>query len=263
MYSLNSNIMKKMSFILIAFMLLLPLIEAQNTTIHHYRKVAPDNMKEFLHRAETYWKVFAEKEIEKGNLLFFAVLVKVGGNEDIQHSPNVLIITSVKDIDNEIKWMEVKELFPDVPMEDIQVHSLSTRVSSIYLRDLDNHIQGSSVNPDTDFKYAKFNYFNSTDTWKHITFEAEVWKPMLKKAMDDGKATMKGWGHSLILAPETPTFQYGSVSYDLFSSIKDAYGDLFTDDVEMPEGIWDDYIANNPKPKATYLFKIITVVSAN
>jgi len=255
--------MKKFSIILIACMMSFQFVKAQETSVYHYKKVAQSDMKEFLNRANTYWSVFAENEVKKGNLTFWAVLVKAGGNEDIQNSPNVLIITSFKDIDEKIKWMGVKDLFPDVKMEDIETWSLSTNISRVYLRDLNNFVQGSSVEPDKDFNYVKINFYNSKNTQKHLKFEAENWKPMIKKAMDEGKTTMKGWGNSVVISPQSPTFTYGSVSYDLFSSMGDALGNFFSSDMEIPEGFWNEQIGNNPNPRNTQLYKIVKAVSAN
>lgn len=255
--------MKKISIILIACLMSFQFVKAQGVSVHHYKKVAPQDRKEYMNRINTYWSVFAENEVKKGNLTFWAVLVKVGGDEDIQNSPDVLIITSFKDIDKKIKWMGVQELFPDVDMEDMQTWSMSSSLSKVYLRDLNNHVQGTSVEADKDFNFVKFNFYNSTNTRKHLKFEEEVWKPMIKKAMDEGKTSMKGWGNSYVISPQSPTFTYGSVSYDLYSSMGDAYGSTFSSDIEIPDGFWDEQIENNPSPRNTQLYKIVKVVSAN
>lgn len=255
--------MKKVSIILIACMMSFQFVKAQEISIYQYRKVAQEDMEEYLRRETTYWSVFAENEVKKGNLTFWAVFVKVGGDEDIQNAPNVLIINSYKDIDENVNWMGIKDLFPDVKMEDMQTRPLSTDISRVVVKDLDNHVQGSSVNPEKDFNYVKFNYYNSTSTRDHLKFEEEQWKPMIKKAMDEGKTTMKGWGNSFIISPESSEFPYGSVSYDLFSSMGDAYGNIFSDDLEITDGFFDEVQENNPNSRNTQLYKIVKVVSAN
>jgi len=255
--------MKKISIILIACMMSFQFVKAQEISIYNYKKVAPNDMKEYLNRANTYWSVFAENEVKKGNLTFWAVLVRAGGNVDIQNSPNVLVITSFKDIDEKVNWKGIKDLFPDVKIEDIQTWSLSTNIARVLVRDLNNHVQGSTVDPDKDFNYVKLNFYNSKNTGKHIKFEAEKWKPLIKKAMDEGKTTMKGWGHSRVISPESGEFPYGSVSYDLFSSKGDALGNIFTESVEIPDGFFNEQIENNPNPRNTQLYRIVKVVSAN
>lgn len=254
--------MKNVSIFLIACMMSFLYVEAQEVSVYHYKKVAQKDMKDYLNRVNTYWSVFAENEVKKGNLTFWAVLVSVGGNEDIQNSPNVLIVTSLKNIDEKVKWMGVQELFPDVKMEDMETWSLSSNISRVLVRNLNNHVQGNSVVPDDDFKYIKFNFYNSINTGKHLKFEEEKWKPMIKKAMDDGKTTMKGWGNSLVISPKSPTFTYGSVSYDLFSSMGDVFKGVFSEKVDLPEGFWDEHLENNPSPRNTQLYKIVKVVSA-
>jgi hypothetical protein len=50
---------------------------------------------------------------------------------------------------------------------------------------------------------------------KHLAFEAEKWKPMAKKAMDERKTTMKGRGNSVVVSPESYKFPFPNSSYDL------------------------------------------------
>ena len=255
--------MKKFSIILIACMMSFQFVKAQEISIYQYRKVAQGDMEEYLNREIKYWSVFAENEVKKGNLTFWAVFVKVGGDENMQNSPNVLLINSFKDIDKEVNWMGIKDLFPDVKMEDIQTWSLSKNTSRVLIRNIDdNFVQGNAVVPNEDFNYVKINFYNSENTSSHLKFEAEKWKPMIKKAMDEGKTTMKGWGHGRVLSPESPRFRYGSVSFDLFSSMKDAYGNIFSRDMEIPEGFFNDHMKNNPNPRNTQLYRIVKVVSA-
>ena len=132
----------------------------QTTTIHQYRKVAQGDMAEYLDREIKYWSVFAENEVKKGNLTFWAVLQKVGGINQ-ENAPNILLINSFNNIDEQVNWAGVDDLFPDVKMEDIQTWSLSTNTDTVYLSDLGNHVQGENVNPVEDFNYVKIIYHNS------------------------------------------------------------------------------------------------------
>ena len=81
-------------------------------TIHQYRKVAPENMAEYLDREVKYWSVFAENEVKKGNLTFWAVLQKVGGINQ-ENAPNILLINTFNNLDEPVNWSAVDDLFPD------------------------------------------------------------------------------------------------------------------------------------------------------
>ena len=68
---------------------------AQGITNYQFRKVEQANMQEFIKRETTYWSKVAEAAIEKGNLTFWGLFVKVGGF-DIPNSPNVLFINGIQ-----------------------------------------------------------------------------------------------------------------------------------------------------------------------
>ncbi|MCD6596511.1 MAG: hypothetical protein J7L04_02415, partial [Bacteroidales bacterium] len=191
-----------------------------------------------------------------------AIFQRVGG-ENQAHSPNILIINTFNNMDksNEI-WSGVTDLFPDVKMEDMQTWSISTTTSTIYLRGLNNHTQGKNVVPDKDFNYVYILYHNSKNAGKHLAFEADKWKPMVQKAMDEGKTTLKGWGNSVIVSPESDKFPYSSSSYDLFSSMQGALGNTFSDDMKFEDGFFDDLEGNSAGPRNKHLYRIIKVVAA-
>jgi len=111
--------MKKLTLIVLGFLFCVPMMMAQEITVHQYRRVAPENMQEYLKRETTYWQKLAESEVKKGNLTFWAILQKVGGL-DQQNGSNILIINSFKNMDtaNEI-WGNLQELFPDTKMDDM------------------------------------------------------------------------------------------------------------------------------------------------
>lgn len=254
--------MKNLSIILFACLLSFQFVNAQAVSVHQYRKVEQKDMQEYLKRETTYWSKLAESEVKKGNLTFWAIFQRVGG-ENQAHSPNILIINTFNNLDksNEI-WSGVTDLFPDVKIEDMQTWEISTTTSTIYLRDLNNHIQGENVDPEKDFNFVNIIYHNSKDTGKHLAFESEKWKPMLQKAMNEGKTTMKGWGNSIIVLPESDRFPYGSASYDLFSSMHEALSPRFSDDMEIPDGFFDDIGGNYDGPRNSQLYRVIKVVSA-
>ena len=234
---------------------------AQSVTTHSYRRVEPANMQEYLNRETTYWKKFAEEEVKKGNLTFWAIFQRVGGM-DQENGSNILIVNTYNDIDENINWGGIKDLFPDKTMEEMRTFDISTQMSTVFLRDLDNWVQGANANPGKDFNYVKFNYINPKNVKTHLDFEKDKWKPMIKKAMDDGKTTMKGWGNSYIMYPTTKWFPYKVLTYDLFSSLGDVFGPNFTADMDLEDGFYDDISDNNETPRKIDLYKIVSVVTA-
>ena len=91
--------MKKQLTILLAFFICFQWAEAQTVTSYAYRTVKQSDMAEYLKRETTYWQKLAESEVKKGNLTFWAVLVKMGGT-NLGKSPNVLLINTFNDIDS-------------------------------------------------------------------------------------------------------------------------------------------------------------------
>jgi len=231
---------------------------AQTITTHQYRRVAPENMQEYLKRETTYWAKWAEKEVTKGNMTFWAILQKVGGvNQDT--SPNILIINTFKDYDKGADWASIATMFPDVKMEDIQTADISTNVHHVFLGNLSNHIRAENTTSD-DYKYVRIIYHDTKNVGQHLTFEAEKWKPLVEQAMKAGKTTMKGWGNQRIISPGTSNFTYSSYSYDLFSSIQDAMSPVFSDGM-VPEGFWDGQQDKYNKRNSN-LYRIVAGASA-
>jgi len=253
--------MKKVLTFLTVGVLCFQFAKAQEITSHQYRRVAPQDMQEYLKRETTYWSKFAESEITKGNLTFWAILQRVGG-VDQETSPNILIINTFKDVDKGADWASVTDLFPDVKMEDIQTNTLSTNTDMVFLRDLGNHTRGANVVPENDFKYVRIIYHNTKDSGKHLTFEAEKWKPMLEKAMADGKTTMKGWGNAVVILPESDDFPYSSMSYDLFATAHGALAPAFNSDMEVPDGFFTPLAENYNGPRNAHLYRIVAVRTA-
>jgi len=253
--------MKKLTLIMLGLLFCIPTLFAQGITTHQYRRVEPENMQEYLKRETTYWQKLAESEVTKGNLTFWAILQKVGGT-DQEKGSNILIINTFKNMDtaNEI-WGNLQALFPDTKMEDMNTWEMAKNKATVYLRDLDNHTQAANADPDKDFNYVYIIYHQSKSVGKHLTFESEKWKPMIQKAMDEGKTSLKGWGNSIIVSPESTKFPYSSASYDLYASLTDALGPGFDEGV-WPDNFFADVMDNPSGARYKNLYRIVAVVSA-
>jgi hypothetical protein len=233
---------------------------AQEFTIHEFRKVEPQDIEEYIRRELTYWGEFAEKEFKKGNFTYWAILQRIGGeNQEVE--PNFLIINTFKDIDKEVDWASVQELFPKTRLKDIQTENLYTTTDKIFLRDLGNSIIGKGVVPEKDFKYIRINYHNMKDVWWHLNFEAQQVKPFFQKAMDEGKTSFKGWGNSFILTPKSEAFQYKTESHEFFSSLKDALGPNDFPDMDFPEDFFKEWQENYVGARNVRIYRIIKIIS--
>ena len=253
--------MRKTSSILLALFMSAIFANAQGITTHAYRKVAPENMQEYLKRETTYWKKFAEAEVKKGNLTFWGIFQKVGGL-DQENDSNILIVNSFNNIDEEINWGGIQDLFPDKTMDEMGTFGISTQKATIFLRDQDNWVEGEGANPEEDFKFVKYNYYNPKSVKTHLDFEKDKWKPMIQKAMNEGKTTMKGWGNSYILHPNSAQFPYKALSYDLFGSFSDALKPVFTEDHDMSDDFFADIKDNSKTPRSIEIYRIVSVVTA-
>ena len=253
--------MKNYFAILLSLVLTIQFVNSQEVTTHEYRYVSQENMEEYLKRETTYYSKFAESEIKKGNLTYWAILEKVGG-ENIQNTPNVLTINSYTNMDErENMWGNIGKLFPNVKLEDMHTERLCKRTDIIYLRKI-NRVEVENANPDRDFKYVHLVYHNNINVGKHFDFENNTWAPLLKKAMDKGITTMKGWENYIVVSPVAKEFPYTSASYDFYSTMHHALSETFSDNMEFGEGFFDNLNANYAGPKNSHLYRIVKVVRA-
>ncbi|SDW51083.1 hypothetical protein SAMN05444411_101887 [Lutibacter oricola] len=254
--------MRKIIVVLFVALFNLVCINAQEFTTHEYRYVAPKDMDDYINREVVYWSKFAESEMKKGNLTYWAVLKRVGGENQL-NEPNILRINTFVDIDKEVDWKSITKLFPKMKFKDMDAREISSTTDKIFLRDLGNHIQGVDVVPERDFKYMRINYHNMKNTWWHLNFEAEKVKPFFKKAMDEGKTNVKGWGNSLILTPKSEEFKYKTFSYDIFSTLKDALGPNDFPDMDFPEDFYADWKENYVGERNVRIYKVIKFIDVN
>lgn len=257
--------MKKLSIILFTLLCSCAYVNAQmytTHTTHEYRTVAPEDMEDYIKREVVYWSKFAESEMKKGNLTYWAVLQRVGGENQL-NEPNILRINTYADIDKVVDWKSITKLFPNKKFVDMDARQISRTTDKIFLRDLGNHIQADNVVPERDFKYIRINYHNMKDKWWHLNFEATKVKPFFKQAMDDKKTNIKAWGNALILTPKSDAFKYKTYSYDVFSSLKDALGPNDFPDMDFPDDFYEEYRANYVGERNVRIYKVIKFVDVN
>lgn len=257
--------MKKTAIILFILLISSAFVNAQvytTHTTHEYRTVAPEDMEEYIKREVVYWSKFAEREMKKGNLTYWAVLERVGGENQL-NEPNILRINTYADIDKVVDWKSITTLFPKKMFVDLDARQISTTTDKIFLRDLGNHIQAENVVPERDFKYIRINYHNMKDKWWHLNFEAYKVKPFFQKAMDERKTNIKAWGNALILTPKSDGFKYKTYSYDVFSSLKDALGPNDFPDMDFPDDFYEEYLENYVGERYVRIYRVIKFIDVN
>ncbi len=235
--------------------------DAQTITVYQYRQVEPDKMQEFIERETKYWSKVAESAIAKGNLTFWGLFQKMSGF-DQPNSSNVLFINTFKDIDAAADIWDPSELFPDVPMDQIETFSMSKVIHTLYVR-AENFVQKEGAVPADEFNYVSFIYHNSSNSAQSIALEKEHWEPFIKLSMDAGKTNQLAWGNATILAPSGPDIGVNTISFDIYPSLKAALDPTWDDDTVFPTDGLTKINELEIDRRMVYVYRRIQVINAN
>lgn len=232
-------------------------------TVYQYRRVSADKRDEFVKRETTYWAEIAKKAMAKGNLTFWALLEKVGGY-DMESSSNFLFINSYKDIDKiGDVWSAaaITASFPNVTADKVETNSISTTTSTFFLRDEDWQ-QAATAVPDRDFNYVAMVYHNSSQPGNLIALEKKHWGPFIKGAMDKKQTTQMGWGNAIVLSPSGYNIHFTTVSYDLYSSLKEALNPTWDPKIVLPtDGLTE--IGKTETGRGGAVYHVVKAVNPN
>lgn len=230
--------------------------EAQEISMYQYRHVDQEDLAEFIERETTYWSKVAEHAMEKGNLTFWALLVKQGGF-DIPNTPNVLFINTYNDIDAIAGTWDPSEVFPDVPME-----IMSTVMHTVFVRPED-WVQVEGAVPEEHFNYVTMVCHDTDAPADLIALENEHWGPFIKSAMDNGYTSQKAWGNATILSPTVPQMGASTISFDIYATALDALAGTLSEEAELPEEGLNAIIELENGPRNSYLYQVVGAVDAN
>lgn len=233
--------------------------EDTGITVHQYRQVAPDQMEEFIERETKYWSKVAENAVAKGNLTFWALLQKVGGFDE-PNSPNILFINTYKDIDAMAGIWEPSTVWPNVPMDQMETFSMSKAMHSLFVKQ-SAWVEANNVNPETDFNFVKMIYHNSTNPGNLIALEDKHWGTFIKSSMDSGKTKQKAWGNGMILSPSGPNMKANTISYDIYSSLKEALDPTWDQNTVFPQEGLTEINELEMDQRTSYVYRIIKVVT--
>jgi hypothetical protein len=228
-------------------------------SVYMYRRVPADKRDEFVKRETTYWSEIVRKALPKGNITFWALLEKVGGY-DMENTSNFLFVNTYKNIDaiGEV-WGSAAAAFPNVSMDKMETNSLSTTTSVFFVR-AQGWEEATGVVPDKEFKYISMVYHNSSDPGSLIDLENKHWAPFIKAAMDKKQTTMRGWGNAIVLSPRGSNIGFNTVSYDIYSSLKEALNPTWDPKTEFPAGL-EEIGKLETSPRGGVVYQIIKVVN--
>ena len=229
-------------------------------TVYQYRQVPQDKIQEFIKRETTYWSKIAEKGFEKGNITFWALLQKVGGY-DIQNSSNFLFVNTYNDIDNMRSVWNANEVFPDVPMDQMETNSMS-KVTSVLFLNSAGSFRAAGAKPDEDFNYLKMNYHQTSRPSALVAAEIEHWGPFIQSAMDKNLTSQVAWISRVILSPSGPDMKFSTVSIDVYPNLKEALSPTWDDSLQVPDGL-TSIMEMETGPRASVIYRIVKVMSAN
>jgi hypothetical protein len=229
-------------------------------TTYQYRQVPENKIAEFIRRETTYFSEVAKKATEKGNLQFWALLQKVGG-QDGGNSPNFLFINTYNDIDavGEV-WGSAAALFPKVPAAQMETNSMS-KVIGTYFLSAQAWEQSAKAEP-KDYKFIKFNYMTSSNPAGSIGLEKKHWQPFIKKVMDNGQTPQVAWGNAILLSPVGEDVKFNLVAYDIFPNLKEALNPNWDEKTEFPVDGLTEIGKLEVKPRSGEVYQIIKTVSA-
>lgn len=235
--------------------------EDPGISVYQYRQVAPDQMEEFMARETKYWSKVAESAVAKGNLTFWAILQKVGGFDEA-NSPNVLFINTFKDIDNAnmAEIWDPSSTWPNVPLDQMETASIS-KVHHILFVKPTGWVNVNGAVPEKDYQYSKMIYHNATSPGDLIALEIEHWGPFIQAQMDSGKTKQKAWGNARILSPSGPAMKANTISFDIYSSLKEALDPTWDPDTVFPNEGLTKIGELETDQRISFVYRIVKVVT--
>ena len=233
---------------------------AQPIGVFQFRKVAPENVSEFIERETKYWSKIAQKAVDDGKLINWVLLQKVGGY-DLPNSSNFVFLNTVEDIDMDMGsiWDPAK-MFPDVPADQISTWDMSTTSHQIYVQN--SPIIAAANATDEDMNYVKFNFWKSPSPGEFYDLEHKHWAPFIKEALNKDGVSQVGWSNGVILSPRGPEIPANSISYDFYKTLEDALRPSWPEETVFPEEGLSE-IMEMAETRSEVIYRIVQAVTAD
>ena len=215
-------------------LVLIPLTDlfSQNIVVVQARRVEPDNMEEYIHREDTYWKEVAKKAIADDRLSAWSIWTRVGGF-DIHEEHNVLVVNTYTP-EQFAKGMggiwDFKKVFPKAKAKDVLTRNISTTHDTLFYR---NHEMIVKEPP----QVIRVNMAKADNVGQYAEMETALWGPFIDEQMKKGTTSVVSWAFSTVLMPRGSNATHDAVSVDGYQSVSDALSPGFADGVSLPDGI--------------------------
>lgn len=235
-------------------------IGAQDISVFQFRQVPNDKVGEFIHRETTYWAEVAQKAVDQGNLVTWALLERVGGY-DIPNSSNFLFINTVKDINANMSEMwNASAVFPDVPESQISTWGMSTVTSQAFVRP-NPMVMAANADP-KDFNFVKINFWKSSDPAAFVALEQEHWAPFIKEEMAKSGVSQVAWSNAELINPRGPNIPANSMSFDIYPTLGDVLTPKWSEGVAFPNEALAK-LQEMTESRSEVIYRVVKVVSAN
>jgi hypothetical protein len=132
----------------------------------------------------------------------------------------------------------------------------------VFLKD-DGWQQAANAVPAKDFNYVVMNYHNSSNATQFVAIEKNQWGPFIKASMDNNLTQQKGWGNTVVLSPTGGNMKFNCNSYDLFPTLNAALTQPWGADTKFPTAGLDSLQKISLNAPATFVYKVVKVVSKN
>jgi len=249
--------MKKISLYCLGILCLviIPLSDlfSQNIVVVQARRVEPENMQEYVHRENTYWKNVAKKAMADDRLAGWSIWQRVGGF-DIHEEHNILVVNTFTP-EQFSKGMggiwDFKKVFPDAKAKDVLTRNISTTHDTLFYR---NHEMIVKEQP----QVIRVNMAKADNVGEYASKETAMWGPFIDKQMKAGTTSVVSWAFSTLIMPRGSNATHDAVSIDGYKSVADALNLGFADGVSLPNGI-DELFEIHDKVDIQ-LYQLVSVV---
>lgn len=152
-------------------------------------------------------------------------------------------------------------VWPDVPMDQMETASMSKVHHALFVKRA-VWVKANNAVPETDYNFVKMNYHNASNPGNLIELEDKHWTPFIQSAMDNGKTKQKAWGNARILSHSGPAMKANTISYDVFSSLKEALNPTWDSETVFPNEGLNEIRALEMNQRISFVYRIVKLASA-
>ena len=191
-----------------------------------FRKISPSDVSNFLSNEDNVYRQVVKDAIAQGRMKHWGLLRKVNGNTSDGH--NYFFYNgfeNLTDIDNSW-WSESGPAFGLRPVQSQGVLGVAHTLPAIQVF-ADNPKPGN---------YIKINYANPTNVVEFARLQNQIWKPFIKKYVNDTESSWAGGEVHQVVSPTGNAYNWSIATVDHFTTLSGALNP-FPEGAEWPEGL--------------------------